>query len=195
MTLCRVKHDKNNPYLTINTTIVSDERISWKAKGLWLYAFSRPNDWQFYVSDLIKRSIDGKESVKSGLKELEKYGYLHRKVAQGKDGKIEGYEWVFLELPEPKEETDKEFKKCYRKTGFPSDGKTGCRKKPSAGNQPLLSNDSLDSNKRKEKKGAAAAGALSPTAEAAERCCLLLLENIKKEDPGFKPKSFDDWRE
>lgn len=194
MTICRVKHNKNNPYLTINTTIVSDERISWKAKGLWLYAFSRPDDWQFYVSDLIKRSVDGKESVASGLKELEKHGYLIRNIARKKDGTIEGYHWVFLEVPEDQEE---EFKKCYRKRGFPSAGKTLRRLTPPTENPPLLSNEAQPNNHRKEnkkKKGAAAAGAPSPTAEAAERCCSLLLENIRKEDPGFKPQAFEKWK-
>lgn len=106
MTICRVKHNKNNPYLIINTTIAEDARISWKAKGLWFYAFSRRDDWTFYLSDLIKRSTDGEKSIYAGLKELEKSGYLVRNQKRKPDGKMGPLEWTFHEtfqiiLPHP----------------------------------------------------------------------------------------------
>ena len=97
MTICRVEHNRN--YTTINNTIVKDNRLSWKAKGIWLYAFSRPDDWTFYVSDLINQSTDGKDAVYAGLKELEECGYLQKDQRKKEDGKFTKVDWVFYETP------------------------------------------------------------------------------------------------
>lgn len=101
MTIFRTEHKKN--YTVVNNFICKDSRISWKAKGIWLYAFSRPDDWSFNLEDLIKQSSDGKESVRSGLIELEEFGYLVRSRFRSADGKMmSGAEWVFYETPQQK---------------------------------------------------------------------------------------------
>ena len=68
MAIYRVEHKKD--YTVVKNFICKDKRLSWKAKGIWLYAFSRPDDWQFNLSDLINQSTDAKDSVTTCLKEL-----------------------------------------------------------------------------------------------------------------------------
>lgn len=137
MTLFRVQHNKN--YTCINNTICTDIRLSWKAKGIWLYAFSRPNDWSFYLSDLVNQSIDGKDSVRAGLKELEDSGYLKRNRFRNEKGQLCESEWVFSEIPfsiglEPK-----------------SDNPT--LDNPTLDNPTLISTDVLPSTKKVNIKG------------------------------------------
>jgi hypothetical protein len=99
MTLFRVNHNKN--YTIINNTICKDNRLSWKAKGIFLYAFSRPDTWQFFLEDLIKQSTDGKDSVSAGLRELVEAGYLKRERIRKADGTFErGAIWDFFETPQ-----------------------------------------------------------------------------------------------
>lgn len=131
MTLFRAVHDKNNPYVIINKNILSDNRLSWKAKGIWLYAFSRPDDWQFYEADIINQSIDGKESVRNGLKELQSCGYLHKTQARNEKNQFSNAEWYFFETSKSEEE----IKKMFPKTENPSTGTQ------TAENQPLLSKE------------------------------------------------------
>lgn len=125
MTIFRVEHRNN--YTVVNNFICKDNRLSWKAKGIWLYAFSRPNDWEFNLTDLINQSTDGRESVSSGLKELEQAGYLQRQQKR-EDGKFSKADWVFYETPQ-------ELKKCLPNTENPF------AVNPPSGNQPLLSTD------------------------------------------------------
>lgn len=132
MTIIRTVHDKNNPYLTINTTITKDIRLTWKAKGIWFYAFSRPDDWMFFVVDIVNQSKDGREAVQNGLKELQEYGYLHKTHQRDKGGKFTKDDWTFYETP--REPTEDELKESLPQTGFPS------ADKPCAGNTSLLSN-------------------------------------------------------
>lgn len=101
MTIFRAIHNKN--YSTINNTICKDKRLSWKAKGIFLYAFSRPDNWTFHLNDIINQSQDGEKSVNAGLKELEKCGYLVRNQDREK-GKFKKSEWNFYETPQLKTE-------------------------------------------------------------------------------------------
>jgi hypothetical protein len=93
----RVIHNKD--YTVINNTICRDNRLSWKAKGIWLYAFHRPDDWVFHFDDLLKFAIDGEKSLRTGLKELEDCGYLIRTRKKDIIGKFIESDWEFLEIP------------------------------------------------------------------------------------------------
>src|SRR5436190_10977535 len=96
MTIIRVVHQKN--YTVINNSILGDDRLSWKAKGIWLYAFSRPDDWKFHVEDIINQSTDSADSTYSGLNELEKFGYLDRNRPRNKNGRFANSDWIFYEV-------------------------------------------------------------------------------------------------
>lgn len=81
----------------INEFILSDSRISWKAKGIWHCAVSKKED----LRRLVKESKDGRDSLSAGLKELEKFGYLKRPKIKDENGKLHDLEWVFYEIPLP----------------------------------------------------------------------------------------------
>jgi DNA-binding MarR family transcriptional regulator len=89
-----VKRDES--YAIIDPTFLSDERMSWKAKGLLAYLLSKPSNWRVYVSDLVKRSKDGKDAVYSALRELEACGYLERRQTR-QNGRITGFEYTVYE--------------------------------------------------------------------------------------------------
>lgn len=122
MTHFRVKHDKD--YTSVNNFILSDKCLSYKAKGIWLYAFSRPDNWKFYLKDIVAHSSDGKEAVSTGLKELAEAGYLV-KIQTKVNGKF-STEYIFYETPQVKESSTEPI--------FRS-GKSGSE------NPPLLSTD------------------------------------------------------
>ncbi len=126
MTIFRAIHNSN--YTTINNTIVKDNRLSWKAKGIWLYAFSRPDDWVFHINDLVNQSTDGRDAVRAGLKELEESGYLRKPQKREKTGMFGKVEWVFHETP---------LKESLPETGFPA------ADNPAAENPPLPMTDVL----------------------------------------------------
>lgn len=145
--IIRKPKNKENPYVIISKSVFEDERISWKAKGLMGYLLSRPDDWQIIVGDLINRSTDGRDSVKAGLRELIKFGYLRRE--QGRDDTSGRFEAVVYEVYEtPIELEDSNDKLQVEKlstdksplTGNPSTGNPSTEK-PLTENPPLLNND------------------------------------------------------
>lgn len=70
----RDKKDTN--YTILDNTFIRDERLSWKAKGLMTYLLSLPEDWKIYLKEVEKHASDGRDSLRSALKPLIKYGYI-----------------------------------------------------------------------------------------------------------------------
>ncbi len=78
-----------------NKFIFKDERLSWKAKGLWGFAFSQKDDWNFNMQDMVNQSSDGKDSVRAGIAELEKFGYIKKIRTRDDKGLMKGIEYCF----------------------------------------------------------------------------------------------------
>jgi len=89
-----------NPFIQIDKTSVYDSDLSWKAKGLLLYLLSRPENWDFYLSEVIKHATDGKSSVSAGIRELEEAGYLVRERLREEDGKYGSMLYLVYEKPQ-----------------------------------------------------------------------------------------------
>jgi hypothetical protein len=96
MTIFRVEKDRN--YMVLNRTVLNDTRLSWKAKGIMAYLLSMPDDWKFYIEELVSHSTEGEKAFRTGFKELEKYGYVKRFPVR-EDGKITSWDTVVYETP------------------------------------------------------------------------------------------------
>lgn len=107
MAIYRVEKNKN--YVVLNRTALNDERLSWKAKGIIAYMLSMPDDWKFYIEELAGHAKDGVDSLRSGIKELSKHGYVKRfPIRDEKTKKIIEWETVIYESPQSKK-PDREF--------------------------------------------------------------------------------------
>ncbi len=98
MATYRVKKESGN-FVTIHKGFIQDSNLSWKAKGLLLYLLSRPDDWKIYETELVKHTSDKLSSLKSGIKELEKTGYIERKRKRDDKGRLQGYDYEVYEQP------------------------------------------------------------------------------------------------
>ncbi|UFJ41344.1 helix-turn-helix domain-containing protein [Brevibacillus humidisoli] len=98
-TLVRVVKRENN-FVQIDKTPINDKRLSWKAKGLLVYLLSKPDDWTIMIDDLVKHAKDGRDSVRTGLTELEQNGYLLRYQRRKDKGEFGSMEYHVFELPQ-----------------------------------------------------------------------------------------------
>lgn len=135
MSVIRVVHNKENPYVMLNKKALWDQNLSLKAVGLWARCMSRPDDWRFNVSELAENSKEGRKAIDSAIHELIKFDYAVRiehyeKDPKGKftDGNVE---YVFFEFAASQEDKDKilqEFKKSFRYCRFGDCRDGDCRK-------------------------------------------------------------------
>lgn len=98
MATFRVYKESGN-FVTVHKDFIHDSNISWKAKGILLYLLSRPDDWQIYETELEQHSTDGLSGLKSGIKELEEKGYIHRNRKRDNKGRLKEYEYAVYEQP------------------------------------------------------------------------------------------------
>ena len=94
-----IRAEKNRNYTVINNTILNDERLSWKARGLAAYLLTKPDNWQINREHLTGQGPDGISSVRSALKELHDCGYITQRPARNNLGKFY-WESVLHEVPQ-----------------------------------------------------------------------------------------------
>ena len=93
----KVKIKKTKYYTMISNFVLNDIRLTWRAKGLWAFMMSLPDDWDYSVRGLATRAKDGRDSVTSGLNELKKYGYLTVDYVRDDHGRIIDTEYTIYE--------------------------------------------------------------------------------------------------
>lgn len=98
MAVFRVYKESGN-FVTVHKSFIHDDNLSWKAKGILLYLLSRPDDWQIYETELVRHSTDGLSGLKTGIKELEKVGYIQRTRKRDDKGRLKEYEYAVYEKP------------------------------------------------------------------------------------------------
>lgn len=86
-------------FAQIHNAALADGRLSFKARGILAFLLSRPPGWKTSAERLAKSGVDGERAVKSGLKELEQYGYLKRTRTHKPDGTWE-HNQVITDQPE-----------------------------------------------------------------------------------------------
>jgi len=87
-----------NKYATVPNELLNDSVISLKAKGMYAYIQSKPENWDFSAERISKQLKEGLPSVKSALQELELNGYLVRRRFQNNKGFWE-VEYILNENP------------------------------------------------------------------------------------------------
>lgn len=91
--MSNVKRYKKNNFTITDNKLIKDDRLSWKARGIFQYLWAMPSDWNFYVDEVAKHSKNSVGALQSGLSELEKFGYLKRIRLHGKDGHFSRMAW------------------------------------------------------------------------------------------------------
>ena len=91
------QHSKG--FTIIPNGILRNQQLSLKGRGLLNTLLSLPPYWVFSEAGLVEIVPDGIGSVRSGLKELEKLGYVHRERIRNEKGQLKGTIWHIYEEP------------------------------------------------------------------------------------------------
>ena len=96
---------------TENFTIVSNEvfkrnDVSARAKGLYAYIMTLPDDWKIYKQEIFTHFSEGKNALDSAFKELERLGYISKEKAKNEKGQFVGWDYTIYESATEDIETD-----------------------------------------------------------------------------------------
>ncbi len=95
-----IRVEKTTNYTVMANYHFREKGLSLKAKGLMSLMLSLPDDWDYSVEGLATLSKDGIDSVRSALRELEKYQYLTMERERDSKGVLHGTIYTLHEKPE-----------------------------------------------------------------------------------------------
>lgn len=87
-----------DPFARVSKTILDDDRISWRAKGIAAYLVGKPDGWKLRVTDLVKHGTDGKHAIRAALNELREFGYAEYTQSHV-DGRLQEGHWEVSDKP------------------------------------------------------------------------------------------------
>ncbi len=100
-----IRVERNSNYTTMSNYHLRDKDLSCKAKGLMSFMLSLPDNWDYTEVGLVACLKEGRDGVRSMLKELEERGYLVRNRTRKENGTLGQVEYVLYEKPHtPKSE-------------------------------------------------------------------------------------------
>lgn len=86
-------------FTILRNDIARDARLSWKATGIITYLLGLPHDWRLRLSHLSQQKLDGRDSTRAGLAELETTGYLRIEVVRDESGRFLETVWHVTDTP------------------------------------------------------------------------------------------------
>lgn len=89
-------------FTQIDNYILNDTNLSMQAIGLFTYLWSKPNDWQYYKEEIMKRFNCGKEALNTALKLLENNGYIYTEQTKDANGRFNKLTWHLCDKAEAK---------------------------------------------------------------------------------------------
>ena len=91
--------EKTHSYTVMANHLLRDERLGLKSKGLLSVILSLPDDWHISIEGMTQFSSDGKDAIRSAIRELTDAGYITRDQTHSEAGTFSGYEYTIHETP------------------------------------------------------------------------------------------------
>jgi hypothetical protein len=112
-TIYRLKNKTGNFTIVLNEVFRRSD-LSARAKGIYAYIMTLPDDWVICKQELYTHFAEGKAALDTGFKELEASGYINKRLLRDAHGHIMATEYTVYESAEmnvpPKSENRKTVK-------------------------------------------------------------------------------------
>ena len=94
--------NKTSDYTVISNYHLREKEMSLKAKGLLTLMLSLPGNWDYSISGLASICAENETAIKTGLKELKKFGYLRiSKIFPSKERGNKKIEYIYEIFEKP----------------------------------------------------------------------------------------------
>lgn len=80
-------------FTQISNELISNNKISCKAKAVYCYLYSRPEGWEYYITEICKNFKEKIDTIRSAIHELEQLGYVERQRLRRSDGTLGGFDF------------------------------------------------------------------------------------------------------
>ena len=95
-TIQRIKNKTEN-YTIVSNEIFRRPDVSARAKGIYAYIMTLPDDWKLYKSELYTHFSEGRDAIDRAFKELETLGYIMMEKKKDEKGRYVGWDYRIIE--------------------------------------------------------------------------------------------------
>lgn len=75
---------KRGSYTALGNEIINDSRLNLRSLGLFMFMWSKPDNWNFTLNSIAKARNVGRDQIRAAMLELIKYGYVeYQKLKDG----------------------------------------------------------------------------------------------------------------
>lgn len=127
-------------YVTIRNDVLRDDRLSYRARGILAVILSRPDNWRTDAASLCRSGQEGRDAIRSALRELEGAGYITRERMQDERGRWRTVALVY-DTPQPVQQT---LSLDAKQDGYPTPGKPAPGKPAVGGPGPIRTTEKND---------------------------------------------------
>lgn len=113
-----IRPGQRRRFLVVDKATIEDPRLSLRAKGLLAYVLCKPDDWTIDSTKLADDVEEGRDAVRTAMKQLEKAGYIERRRSRGEGGR-----WLHETIVHERPKTD--FQSPVRPAETSEDGLSG----------------------------------------------------------------------
>ena len=139
-----IRREKNKNYSVISNECFKDISISARAKGIYAYVMTLPDDWKISKKELYKHFAEGEKALDTAFNELKDKGYVEVKKERNVNGKFAGSEYIFHEFSTNNTDKQKTSKTSKTETPFSAAAENGISE-----NGNLLKTKEKQNTKRK----------------------------------------------
>lgn len=91
---------RKSGYTKVSNICFFDKRLSFKDVGLYCSMLSLPDNWEWSLNGLQQLHTDGKDSIRTSVNNLLKYGYISRQQTKDDRGKYSHIQYFIYDDPQ-----------------------------------------------------------------------------------------------
>ena len=122
--------EKKSNFTVVSNDILMNNFMSMKATCLLMKMLGKPDNWDYTINGMRTFCTEGRDAIRSALKELEKFGYLERRKVRDSRGRYTDIEYIIYEEP-----ISRSPRSAYPKSENPS------LDDPPSGNPPVINKE------------------------------------------------------
>lgn len=93
----RFKRQFKSTFTQVPDEILNDVNVTLRAKGLYSYLLTKPDNWIYIESVMLREVKEGRDAFRATIKELLECGYLVKEILRDGKGKVKGSCFTLLQ--------------------------------------------------------------------------------------------------
>lgn len=90
--------EKKSNFTVVSNDILMNNYMSMKATCLLMKMLGKPDNWDYTINGMKTFCVEGRDAIRSALKELEKFGFLERRKVRDSRGRYTDIEYIIYRV-------------------------------------------------------------------------------------------------